>query len=540
MADSGAAARAAIAEQNQPQYLEHQQIVVVMIGLMTGVLLAALDQSIVGTALPRIVSELGGLDQLSWVVTAYLLTSTAVTPLWGKISDLYGRRQVFQAAIIIFLIGSFLCGFSQDMFQLIAFRALQGIGGGGLMAIALSVIGDVIPPRERGRYQGYFAAVFGVSSVAGPLLGGWFTEAINWRWIFYINIPLGLLAMIVTTSALKMTIVRREHKIDYLGAGLIVASVSAMLLFLDWAGRDYGWTSPQAIALLAMSLALAALFVFVESKAAEPIIPLRLFRNPIFSVANIYGFMAGVAMFGAIIFLPLYLQGVMGLSPTRSGLAMLPAVLGIFSTSISSGILITRTGRYKIFPIIGAVVLLAALFLMSRLQVDTPYLLLAVYMYLFGAGLGFTMQTIVVAVQNSVEYRDMGAATGATTFFRQMGAAIGTAIFGTILSTRLATHLAEQLAGTPGAAEAVSSGQLDANDIQAIQALPEPIKTLVATGFTQAIADVFLAAIPFIAIALIVSLFLREIPLRTGAARELAKEDGTEPAVDVEALSAAH
>ena len=540
MADSSAAERAAIAEQNEPQYLEHQQIVVVMIGLMTGVLLAALDQSIVGTALPRIVSELGGLDQLSWVVTAYLLTSTAVTPLWGKISDLYGRRQVFQAAIVIFLIGSFLCGFSQDMFQLIAFRALQGIGGGGLMAIALSVIGDVIPPRERGRYQGYFAAVFGMSSVAGPLLGGWFTEAINWRWIFYINIPVGLVAMIVTTSALKMNMVRREHTIDFLGAGLIVASVSAMLLFLDWAGRDYGWTSPQAIVLLAVSLVLAVLFVFVESKAAEPIIPLRLFRNSIFSVANIYGFMAGVAMFGAIIFLPLYLQGVMGFSPTQSGLAMLPAVLGIFTTSISSGILITKTGRYKIFPIIGAVVLLVALFLLSRIQVDTSYPMLAVFMYLFGAGLGFTMQTIVVAVQNSVEYRDMGAATGATTFFRQMGGAIGTAIFGTILSTRLASHLAEQLAGVPGAAEAMASGQLDANDIQAIVALPEPIRTMVQTGFTQAIADVFLAAIPFIAIALVVSLFLREIPLRTGAARQLAKEDGTEPSVDVEALSAAH
>jgi EmrB/QacA subfamily drug resistance transporter len=538
MADARSPNGIAIDDDNQPRYLEHQQIVVVMIGLMTGVLLAALDQSIVGTALPRIVSDLGGLDQLSWVVTAYLLTSTAVTPLWGKISDLYGRRQVFQAAIIIFLIGSFLCGFSQDMFQLIGFRALQGVGGGGLMAIALAVIGDVIPPRERGRYQGYFAAVFGVSSVAGPLLGGWFTDAISWRWIFYINIPVGLVALIVTSSALRMQVHRREHTIDYLGAGLIVASVSAMLLYLDWAGPDYGWRSAQGLALLGASLILAVLFVFVESRAKEPIIPLRLFRNSIFSVANIYGFMAGVAMFGAIIFLPLYLQGVMGLSPTRSGLAMLPAVLGIFSTSIGSGILITKTGRYKIFPIIGAAILIVALVLLSRLQVDMPYPQLAAYMFLFGAGLGFTMQTIVVAVQNSVEFRDMGAATGATTFFRQMGAAIGTAIFGTILSSRLATYLAQQLTAMPGAAEAMQTGQLNTNDIQAIQALPEPIKTLVETAFTQAIADVFLAGIPFIAVALVAALFLKEIPLRTGEARKLAREEGAEP--PVEALSAAH
>ncbi|MDQ3694735.1 MAG: MFS transporter [Chloroflexota bacterium] len=536
MAEPRRAAAAAAADDNQPRYLEHQQIIVVMIGLMTGVLLAALDQSIVSTALPRIVSELGGLDQLSWVVTAYLLTSTAVTPLWGKISDLYGRRPVFQAAIVIFLIGSFLCGFSQDMVQLIAFRALQGIGGGGLMAIALAVIGDVIPPRERGRYQGYFAAVFGISSVAGPLLGGWFTDTISWRWIFYINIPVGLAALVITSSVLNMPFHRRQHTIDFLGAGLIVASVSAMLLYLDWAGSDYGWTSPRALALLVLSLSLAALFVVVEGRAKEPIIPLRLFRNPIFRVANIYGFMAGVAMFGALIFLPVYLQAVMGMSPTQSGLAMLPAVLGIFSTSISSGILITRTGRYKIFPIIGAAVLVIALTLLARISVDTTYPQLAVFMYLFGAGLGFTMQTVVVAVQNSVEYRDMGSATGATTFFRQMGGAIGAAIFGTVLTTRLATHLANQFAAAPEVAAIATSGQLDANDIQAIQALSGPVKLLVQTGFTQAIADVFVAGIPFVVTALIVSFFIKEIPLRTGEARALAKEDGADR---VDALSAA-
>jgi EmrB/QacA subfamily drug resistance transporter len=539
MSDASAPGGAAAVDDNQPGYLEHKQIVVVMIGLMTGVLLAALDQSIVGTALPRIVSDLGGLDQLSWVVTAYLLTSTAVTPLWGKISDLYGRRQIFQIAIIIFLIGSFLCGFSQDMLQLILFRALQGIGGGGLMAIALSVIGDVIPPRERGRYQGYFAAVFGVSSVAGPLLGGWFTDTISWRWIFYINVPVGIVAMVVTTSALNMPVVRREHSIDFLGAGLIVASVTSLLLYLDWAGTEYGWMSSMGLGLLALSIVLAIAFVFVESRAKEPIIPLRLFKNPIFRVGNIYGFMAGVAMFGALIFLPVYLQAVMGMSPTESGLAMLPAVIGIFITSIGSGILITKTGRYKIFPTIGAAVLVVAMFLLSRIQVGTPYPQLAAYMVLFGAGLGFTMQTIVVAVQNSVEFRDMGAATGSTTFFRQMGAAIGTAIFGTVLTTQLTKYMAQQFAGAPEiAAAAGSMGELDFNNIQVIRALPDQIRILVETAFTQAISDVFLVGIPFVLIALVVSLFLREIPLRTGAAKALAKEDGTEPQVDV--LSAAH
>ncbi|MDQ3410883.1 MAG: MFS transporter, partial [Chloroflexota bacterium] len=354
--------------------------------------------------------------------------------------------------------------------------------------------------------------------------------------IFYINIPVGLVALVITSSVLNMPVRRRQHTLDFLGAGLIVASVSAMLLYLDWAGSDYGWTSPRAIGLLATSLSLAALFVFVEARAKEPIIPLRLFRNPIFRVANIYGFMAGVAMFGALIFLPVYLQGVMGMSPTRSGLAMLPAVLGIFSTSISSGILITRTGRYKIFPIIGAAILVFALTLLARISVDTTYPQLAVFMYLFGAGLGFTMQTVVVAVQNSVEYRDMGSATGATTFFRQMGGAIGAAIFGTVLTTRLATHLANQFATAPEVAAAATTGQLDANDIQAIQALSGPVRLLVQTGFTQAIADVFLAGLPFVVTAFIVSFFLKEIPLRTGEARALAKEDGTDR---VEALSAA-
>lgn len=490
----------------------HKQILIILSGLMAGMLLAALDQSIVGTALPRIVGELGGLDKLSWVVTAYLLTSTAATPLWGKISDLYGRRPVFQAAIIIFLIGSVLAGMSQNMVQLIAFRALQGIGGGGLMSIAFATIGDVIPPRERGRYQGYFGAVFGISSVAGPLLGGWFTDGPGWRWIFYINIPVGIVALIITTIALRLPTHRRDHVIDYLGATLIVASVTCLLLYLDWAGNQLGWTNGLALTLLIASIVLAIAFVFVELRAPEPIIPMRLFANPVFSVGNLYGFLAGIAMFGAIVFLPLFLQAVLGMTPTQSGLALLPMVAGIFTTSIGSGQLISRTGKYKIFPIIGAALIAVSLLLLSTINQDTPFWEVAVFQYLLGAGLGLTMQTITTAIQNAVEFRDLGVATSSATFFRQMGGTIGAAIFGAVLSSRLAFHMGEQFGG-----QAPPGGEMSANNVQAIQALPEPVKGMVLSAFSSAIDDVFRFGVPVAIAALIVAFFIKEIPLRAAA-----------------------
>jgi EmrB/QacA subfamily drug resistance transporter len=524
-----AVAAAGPAEPTGPQYFTHRQIVIILFGVMAGMLLFALDQGIVGTALPRIVSDLGGLDKLSWVVTAYLLTSTASTPLWGKISDLYGRRLIFQVAIGLFLLGSALSGLSQNMGQLIGFRALQGAGGGGLFAIALSIIGDVIPPRERGRYQGYFGAVFGVSSVAGPLLGGWLTDGPGWRWIFYINVPVGLAALVVTSLVLRMPVIRRQHRIDYLGAATIVAAVSCLLLYLDWRGNDYGWTEAGALALLASFLLLAAAFVVVELRSSEPIIPMRLFRNQVFSIGNAYGFLSGVAMFGAIIFLPIYLQAVKGYSPTASGLALLPAIIGIFSTSITSGRLITRTGRYKIYPVIGGVVLVLSLFLLSRLAVDTPFWQVALYEYLFGAGLGFTLQTIVTAIQNAVDFRDLGAATSSTTFFRQMGGAIGAAVFGAVLSSRLTHYLTQQLAQAgvrPGAA----GPRVDANDVQAIQRLAEPVKHLVLGAFTSALDDVFLVGVPFLLVAFVVSLFLKEVPLRTGPGPGGPGADGQVPA----------
>ena len=384
-------------------YLTHRQILIVMSGLMAGMFLAALDQSIVGTALPRITSDLGGLNKLSWVVTAYLVTQTSSTPLWGKISDLYGRKLIFQAAIVTFLIGSLMSGAAQSIGELIAFRAVQGLGGGGLFALALATMGDVVPPRERGRYGGYFGAVFGTSSVLGPVLGGFFTDGPGWRWIFYVNIPIGIVALIVTSSALKIPVVRREHTIDYVGAATIVAAVSSLLLYTTWAGPDHGWGSSLGLGLVAAGVILAAFFVFVESRAAEPIIPLGLFKLRVFTLANLYSFIVGFAMFGGIIFLPVYLQVVQGFSPTKSGLALLPMVVGIFSTSISSGIVMSRTGRYKLFPILGALGVSVALLLLSTLTVSTPYWQAGLYFYLFGAGLGFSMQIIVTIVQNSVD-----------------------------------------------------------------------------------------------------------------------------------------
>jgi EmrB/QacA subfamily drug resistance transporter len=495
-------------------YLSHRQILVVMGGLMAGMFLAALDQSIVGTALPRITSDLGGLDKLSWVVTAYLLTSTASTPLWGKISDLYGRRIIFQAAIVTFLVGSLLAGMAQNMGELIGFRAIQGLGGGGLMALAFATMGDVVPPRERGRYGGYFGAVFGTSSVLGPVLGGWFADGPGWRWIFYINIPVGILALVITSAALRIPHVRREHSIDYLGAGTIMAAVSSLLLFTSWAGPQHGWGSPLALTLLGAGVVLAVLFVFVELRAAEPIIPMDLFRNSVFTTSNLFGFIIGFAMFGALIFMPIYLQVVDGMSPTASGLAMLPMMIGLFSTSVPSGILMSRTGRYKIFPIAGASVVLGGLLLLSLLEVGTPYWQTGLSLFVLGAGLGLTMQVIMTVVQNSVDRQHMGAATSTVTFFRSMGGTFGAAVFGAILTSRLAVHLADELGGTGGAAVAANPDQMT-NDVQAIQALPEPVHTHVLNAFAGSLHDVFLWATPAVVVALAVAFFIRELPLKS-------------------------
>jgi EmrB/QacA subfamily drug resistance transporter len=516
----GASSSPNIAPGPSGDYLTHRQILVVMGGLMAGMFLAALDQSIVGVALPRITSELGGLDKLSWVVTAYLLTSTAATPLWGKISDLRGRRPMFQAAIVVFLVGSLICGFASEIADqlgatginvMIAGRAVQGLGGGGLMSLALAVIGDVIPPRERGKYQGLFAAVFGVSSVAGPLLGGWFTDNLGWEWIFFINIPIGVAALVVTSFALKLHHVRRAASVDYLGAAAIVGAVTSLVLYLSWAGPTEGWVSTTGIGLLVAMVVLIALFVLAESRAKEPIIPLELFKHWTFTSNIIFAMIMGIGMFGGLIFLPIYLQTVKGMSATHSGLAMLPLVVGMFTTSIGGGQIMARTGRYKWMPIAGAAVVGVALFAFSRLQVDTPYYVLALIMYAFGMGLGFTMQVVVTAVQNSVDRRNMGVATASVTFFRSMGGAIGTALLGAILNIRLRHHLSEIVGAAQGRGPA---GPIETNDVTAIKALPEPVKTWVLEAFTRAMDDVFLVAVPFMAVALIVAVTMREKPLK--------------------------
>ncbi len=506
----------------QPTQVTHRQILVVLTGLMLGLFLAALDQTIVATALPTIVGEFGGLDHLSWVVTAYLLASTVTSPLYGKISDLYGRKVVFQTAIGLFLVGSILCGFSQNMAQLISFRAIQGLGAGGLIVMALTIVGDVVSPRERGRYQGYFGAVFGLASIAGPLLGGWFVDNFSWRWVFYINLPLGLVALFVTATVLNIPFHRQDHRIDYPGAGLLVGGVSSLLLVTVWGGREYEWGSPLIIALAVVGLVLVGLFLWWEARTEEPILPLRLFRDRTFALTSAAGFVVGLAMFGGIIFLPLFLQIVVGASATNSGLLLLPMMVGIIGMSVISGRLISRTGRYKIFPVIGTMLASLALFLLSTMGVGTTLPVASVYMLILGAGLGLVMQVLVLAVQNSVQPRDLGVATSASTFFRSLGGSFGTALFGAIFTSQVAANIARNLPGAdPGGGDLTSSPGV-------IAQLPEAVRVGVIQAFADSTSTVFLAAVPFAIAAFVVVLLLPELPLRDSSHVGAALVEGAE------------
>ncbi len=496
------------------QVLSHRQIQVVFAGLTLGMLLAALDQTIVSTALPTIDGELGGLNHLSWVVTAYLLTSTAATPLFGKISDLYGRKSLFQFAIVAFLVASALAGLSQNMAQLIAFRALQGIGGGGLIAMAQVIIGDVVSPRERGRYMGYIGAVFAVASVAGPLTGGFFVDHLSWRWVFYINIPVGLVALFVTNAVLNLPFRRVDHAIDYLGAVLLVAGLTCAVLVTTWGGTEYEWGSTVILGLAIAGAALLVMFVMQERRAAEPIMPLRLFRDSIFRVAGSAGFIVGLTMFGAIVFMPVFLQVVTGVSATNSGFLLLPLILGLLIASVTSGRAITALGRYRIFPIVGTAVMSGGMYLLSTMDANTSRGTASLYMFVLGIGIGLVMQVLVLSVQNAVEHRDLGIATSSASLFRSLGGAFGASIFGAILSNRLAYNLPRLVPG-------FSSGSFDIDALRGspaqIRALPTPIRDGVIEAFARSIHVVFLWTLPLIVIAFLIALFLREIPLRDSA-----------------------
>jgi EmrB/QacA subfamily drug resistance transporter len=503
----------------EPINMTHKQILVVLSGLMLGMLLAALDQTIVATALPRITADLGGQEHIAWVVTAYLLTSTASTPLYGKISDLYGRKIIFQAAIVIFLAGSALAGASQNMTELIVTRALQGLGAGGLITLAMAIVGDVISPRQRGRYQGYFGAVFGLASVVGPLLGGFFTESLSWRWVFYVNLPVGAVALVVTSVVLDIPFHRRNHKIDYTGAGLLVAGTAAFLLALSLGGKEhangYAWGSVQIVGLFVIGALLTVVFVAWESRAAEPILPLRLFRNRVFTVANTMAFILGFTMFGAIIYLPLYLQEVRGASPTISGLELLPLMVGVLTASIGSGRLITRIGRYKMFPIIGMVLVSIGFFLMSLVKADTPFLPLAGAMIVVGLGMGCIMQVLVLAIQNSVAYRDLGVATSSNTFFRSIGSALGVAVFGAAVTNMLSRYVFSHT--PPGSDRAQVLGALATGQSGAKVTLPAPLREIFDGAYVHAVTSTFLWSVPLVVIGLVLALVLPEHRLRNSS-----------------------
>jgi EmrB/QacA subfamily drug resistance transporter len=513
-----------MAQPQAPEQQKQQRVGLIFAALLLVLLLASLDQTIVSTALPTIVGDLGGINHLSWVVTAYLLASTIVTPLYGKLGDLYGRKLILQVAIIVFLLGSALCGIAQNMPELIAFRALQGLGGGGLIVTTTATVGDLVPPRDRGRYQGVFGAVFGVSTVIGPLIGGFFVDNLSWRWIFYINLPIGGIALAVIAIAFHARPDRLRHKIDYLGAGLLAGGLSSVVLFTSLGGTTYAWSSPPMIVLIVLGVVLLGLFVFVETRAAEPILPMTLFKNRTFALTSAIGFIIGVALFGSVTYLPLYLQIVKGHSPTSSGLLMTPMMVGVLITSITSGNIISRTGRYKPFPIIGTAVAALAIFLLSRLAVDTSIWLAALYMFVLGLGLGMVMQVLVLAAQNAVPYELLGVATSGSTLFRQIGGAIGVSIFGAIFANHLATELADRLppgVHAPGAANPAL-----------IHRLPEAIKQPYLEAFTAAIHPVFLAATGFAVAAFLLTWLLREVPLRATAPAEGIGESFASPRED--------
>ncbi len=505
-----------------PAPLEHRKVLVAFSGLLLVLLLAALDSTIVSTALPTIVGELGGLEHLAWVVTAYLLAQTVVTPVYGKLGDLYGRKVVLQSAIVLFLAGSALCGLSQNMTQLIVFRAIQGLGGGGLNVTTQAIVGDIVPPRERGKYQGFFGAVFGLASIAGPLLGGFFTTHLGWRWIFYVNLPLGIVALVVLAATLPAQSLRRSHAIDYAGAALLAVVLSALTLVADLGGTTYGWSTPTMLGLIASAAVALVLFVAIERRAAEPVLPPRLFGQRTFVVGTVVGLVVGFALFGSVTYMPVFLQVVKGVSPTRSGLQMVPMMLGMLVTSVISGQVISRTGRYKLFPIAGTAVMTAGLFLLSRLDADSTTMQASGIMALLGLGMGMVMQVLVIAVQNAADYRDLGVATSGATLFRLIGGSLGTAILGAIFANRLASNLSRIMPdGVPG----TPSGR--GMSTTALAQMSPVARAAYAQAFAASLGTVFLVATAVCAVGVILACLLPERPLRETVA-VAARDSGSE------------
>jgi len=488
-----------------PSPPENRSIRAIFGSLMLVMLLASLDQTIVSTALPTIVGEFGGLAHLSWIVTAYLLSTTIVTPLYGKLGDLFGRKIVLQSAILLFLAGSALCGLSQSMGQLIAFRAIQGLGGGGLIVVAMAAIGDIFTPRERGRYQGVFGAVFGLSTVLGPLIGGFFVEQLSWRWIFYINLPLGVVAVTILGIAFTAAPPRRRPTLDVAGTALLAVALTALILLASLGGRTFAWDSAEALGLVAATLTGFAGFAAVEWRATEPLLPLRLFGNRIFTVACAVGFIVGLALFGSVTYMPMYLQVVKGVSPTLAGLTLTPMMGGVVLTSVVGGRIISRFGHYRPFPIAGTAVMTLGLGLLATLGLYTSTWTAGAYMLVLGLGLGMVMQVLVLAAQNAVDFRDLGVVTSGTTLLRSIGGSVGVSLFGAIFNATLTANLAARLP---------SAANLAATSPAAIQALPDDVRNVYLDVFTAALHPVFLYATGVAAFSFALTWLLKEIPLR--------------------------
>ncbi len=502
-------------------YLPHRQVMEVLWGLLLALFVSSLSATVVGTALPTIVGELGGQDQLAWVATATILTMTVSIPLWGKLSDLYGRKRLFQLAIVVYVVASALAGMAQNMPELIAARALQGVGVGGMQALAQAIMADIVSPRERGRYSGYLGASFGVATVAGPLIGGFLVDGPGWRWCFYVGIPFAVAALIVIQRVLKVTTRRTDVTIDWAGAAALTFSASSLIVWLSLGGKEFAWSSGWTVAFLAVSVVALVVAVVVERRAIDPILPPRLFRERTFTLTSVAGFLVGVALFGVMIYLPQYFQIVKGESPTASGLLTLPMVATMLATSMVSGKRITATGRWKAYPVVGTVLMAAALALLSQIHAGTSLVVVSLDIALLGLGLGMTMQVLVLAVQNAAQPRDIGIATSSANFFRSMGGAVGIAVFGALLTSRLHDTLPGLLraAGVPAKAMA-GAGTLGTPD--AVAGLPGPIRDAVREAFTLGLDRVFLVAVPAVALGTLVLFFVREVALRTHSAPEPA------------------